>query len=1218
MKIRKSSRITAIVLALMMIVPLISVPAFAEDAATPLFTQNFDVEKVTDAIRQAGTGNASASIKDIGGEHGKVFMYDLSNGPANYYEKDGEGLLYLIVNKDGAGKRIKLVKDELTFNADGTVTGYATIDGTEYKFENAVLNKEYFDKQTTLYSFILTESYLFTTEGDFVYEEDLATAEYFLDEDDNQVNAADLVSGAVKYKMDDEGCLIALYETKSDAYATKYYLVTPECLNAICGTTNIGQPHWVNSTADIDGTEFTFSADYYISEDFTGMMDIRLKDTENFELAQIAEVSGNSSNVLVRIHSTDAAGRTENKGIEVAKGTWFNLTVYAKSGGAEGALEVYVNGNLAARGYDSSFSKLKIGNTNGKTGWSLGQPNRGSAAYSYAGYYMIDNLAIYAGKVIPEATAVPAYTNSMNFTKRELWIDYGTGKDSNNGVDWDQEHSLYNGTAFKINSDTFNEATGEDYAHATNVMDKNLYQKKYGKDLKGDKTYYFEADYFLVPGSTVKFEAQLKGGTATGTDKPVTEEGYKVNSEGKQFAWTTLFYVVSNEKGASLAFSDMDPKLVKYQTVLPTGRWFTLSTKLNLTTGEAVLYLDGQVAATYTLYRKDSSQKDSAGKYYPLGYLSNITVGAGNGLIAAKLSTMGNHKVNGTTVYYGHKAGEYANGYTDYVLVDNYQVYEDASLFKAAEPGFFYDDMEDRIWNVGDKALAAYPKGSKDVGPATATYVYTDDAKTNIALKIDMLPADSDKTTNKEFFGFGARAYYAPAEVESFNPDDGMDVNFAKLTQLAAGTDPVNGQDRIIYVARVGTDVYVYSTASNTKYEDALANEDGSNLFYRGVYKLVPETAEGSGLYSMKYWECFTGGSNIDRKFTTHNPKYVYNPAEGANNTYVFSASYYVTEDSYGNVENQFLDQYLDLYTLDLANKVLRNRLDGPITGQLLVEAWNKVDMIATLTEDDVLFDVYLNGVYTHSTTYSAKKAGHNYINANDWSIAKVGKTVSYNVIAALNGYVYVDDVAVQPLNADKMQTVALDNDVLTAVVDGVEVVLPNTQGKFYATEVVAGQTFDATVGADLFDTQDVASIRLKGPSGLRFVTKIDLAVLAAIEESFEVVEYGTAIKPVDYEGDCLYVPAYRDVFFEGYKDDANYFAGSIVNIKEGNMDRDFVGTAYAKIKLTNGAIVYVWAETAKVISVADQAVKTLAETDNSLYTAEELEVLNGFAAYAN
>ena len=128
----------------------------------------------------------------------------------------------------------------------------------------------------------------------------------------------------------------------------------------------------------------------------------------------------------------------------------------------------------------------------------------------------------------------------------------------------------------------------------------------------------------------------------------------------------------------------------------------------------------------------------------------------------------------------------------------------------------------------------------------------------------------------------------------------------------------------------------------------------------------------------------------------------------------------------------------------------------------------------------------------------------------------------------------------------------------------------------------------------------------------------IDLDVLAAIEESYEVVEYGTAIKPVDYEGECLYVPAYRDVFFEGYKDDANYFAGSIVNIKESNMDRDFVGTAYAKIKLTNGAIVYVWAETAKIISVADQAVKTLAETDNSIYTAEELEVLNGFAAYAN
>lgn len=1184
MKIRKSSRITAIVLALMMIVPLISVPAFAEDAATPLFTQNFDVEKVTDAIKQQGAGNASGSIKDIGGEHGKVFMYDLSNGPANYYENDGEGLLYLIVNRDGAGKRIKLVKDELTFNANGTVTGYATIDGTEYKFDKAVLNEEYFTTQTTLYSIILTESYLFTTEGDFVYEEDLATAEYFLDEDDKQVKAADLVSGAVKYKMDDEGCLIAIYETKADEYATKYYLVTPGCLNAICGTTNIGQPSYVKAESNLDGTEFTLSADYYVSQDWNTSMDIRLKGTnadgkgDNFEIAQITILKENQSNVKVQCHPDIAKEATYTTGVQVAKETWFNLTLYANA--TTKSYEIYVNGKLAAAGTDSTstvFDKLELAANAGNYGWALGQANRGSnAKIAYAGYYMVDNLAIYAGKVIPEETHIPAYINSMNFTGGQTYDKFGTGRQ------WDFDHSEFGGTAFKIDSDTYQD--GKAHPNLANIIDKNLYQGTEAPAVAADengKIVVLEADYFLVPGQLVRFEAQIMKTTSS--------------SAAGNAAWVNLWF--AETKGDRAYFCSFQGKaldgtsnVTPINSDIPTGKWITISNVIDLETGVCKTYVDGLLAIEQRLFKG--------------GLLENFTINENNGFIAAKLS-----KISGTNP----TSSSWPNGYTDYVLIDNVETYKDLSLLKISDEGFFTKDFDTYRYSVGAKAVSN--NGTVTLsGPATATYAYTPDGE--LALKLDLIPADAGKTIDVPFFGgINSRGYRVPVEVESFDPEAGMEVNFPKLTRTGAGNNP-NGNDKQIYYARVGTTVYVYQTADN---KNGVADETGSNLVYKGTFQVVPETEPGSGLYDLKYMECFVGGSNIDKMFKTYHPQYKYNAAEGANNTYVFSAEYFVTEDASAKVEAQFYNGYLDLYVLNLDSKTFSPRLGEDPVADLVVNAWNKVEMIVTFVEKDVLIDVYLNGVYTHSTTYSAKKANVNTITANDWIICKVGKVASLTNIAALNGSVYVGEVAVQPLNADKMQTVAFDNDVLTAIVDGVEVVLPNTQGKFYATEVVAGQTFDATtVGADLFDTQDVASIRLKGPSGLRFVTKIDLDVLAAIEESFEVVEYGTAIKPVDYDGECLYVPAYRDVFFEGYKDDANYFAGSIVNIKESNMDRDFVGTAYAKIKLTNGAIVYVWAETAKVISVADQAVKTLAETDNSLYTAEELEVLNGFAAYAN
>ncbi len=1175
MKIRNSSRITAIVLALMMIVPLISVPTFAEEAATPVFTQDFEsIENIGDAIKAQGTGNDSAVLKDLGGDRGKVFMFDLTNGADKAFGNNEADAIYVTsANSSGSGSTYKVTSYKASSN--GKVTGYVTIDGTEYKFENATLNTETFATKSKLFTFVRSYNMVFD--------------ENFMPIPESEFDS--FVGEEGKEYTVDQGYVAEIVETASETLATEYWVVTGQALNAIRGVTNIAQPNNVYGTENFTGSEFVFSADYYFSQDWAGELDVRHVNT-NFEFARITVPNGNSSNVKVGPHNSDLQsckdGETDkNAGILVAKETWFNLSVYVNGVN----VEVYVNGKLAFSGYNANeFANIDM--TTANKGWNLGHPARGgNALHGYAGYYMVDDIAIYEGKNgIPAESNIPAYINSMNFTRDTATHAFGSG------VQWDYEHNVNNGTALKINADTYDETANADYSYATNVVDKNVFQQSNAPAIQADAAgnkVVMESDMFLVPGMTVKMEGQIRELKANGTTTALTSDpDQELLTTNGTFSWTTLYWIESDAKGASFMFSGMDANKVEYNRVLPTGVWFTISVVLDLTNGETELYVDGVLAATYTLYRNSN-------------YLSNIVISANKGYIATKLSTMGK---SGTT-YLGHNS-TYKTGYTDYVLVDNVETYKDLSLLKTSE--YVSYDFEDRIWNVDDEALIAVVKGSSVVGPKTATYAYAPDG--DLALKLDMTPADTGATTDVPFFGYGSRGYYAPVAVDSFDPDDGMDVNLEKLTVAYSGNST---NDKRIYYARVDKTVYVYMAGGN-----AVADETGSNLQYKGSYQIAPETEEGSGLYDLKYMECFQGGGNIDKFFTVRTPEYKYDATEGANNTYAFSASYYVAEDAFGCIESQFYGNYLDLYTLDLGAKKFYNKLNADVVGELLVDSWNKVDMIVTLTADDALVDVYLNGVYTHSTTYSAKIANHNYIRANDWIVAKVGKTTNFEFIADLNGSVYVDDVAVSEYDAEMVKTVALGDTVLTAIVDGVESKLLNTSGKFFGTTVVAGETFDAAAYADLLYTENVASIRLVGPTGLRFVTKIDLDVLATIEELYDVVEYGTSIKPTDWDGDALLVPAYKDVYFEGFDEDETtyHFAGSIVKIKEGNMDRDFAGVGYAKIKLTNGATVTIYASDAKVISVADQAKATLdwaAETGYE-FTDAEIDVLEGYAAYVD
>ncbi len=105
MKIRKSSRVTALVLALVMMLPLISIPAFAEETATPSANWSEDFKGSTAQIGDVTNGRPNTAKL----ENGELTMSLAPNADAEYY------LWYNWNNK--------VPLKDVVENADGTISG---------------------------------------------------------------------------------------------------------------------------------------------------------------------------------------------------------------------------------------------------------------------------------------------------------------------------------------------------------------------------------------------------------------------------------------------------------------------------------------------------------------------------------------------------------------------------------------------------------------------------------------------------------------------------------------------------------------------------------------------------------------------------------------------------------------------------------------------------------------------------------------------------------------------------------------------------------------------------------------------------------------------------------------------------------------------------------------------------------------------------------------
>ena len=182
--------------------------------------------------------------------------------------------------------------------------------------------------------------------------------------------------------------------------------------------------------------------------------------------------------------------------------------------------------------------------------------------------------------------------------------------------------------------------------------------------------------------------------------------------------------------------------------------------------------------------------------------------------------------------------------------------------------------------------------------------------------------------------------------------------------------------------------------------------------------------------------------------------------------------------------------------------------------------------------------------------------------------------------------------------------------------------VTAETAGSIYLNSLELTKTADYTPENPSVPvtTEDGASIRLNSPNGIRFYTTFDQDAIDALNTENETVEFGTLIGPENLVGEELDIDDValnnavnvRFTSLEFWGDNEDQFVGSIANIKDYNIARDFVGRGYVKIGDT-----YYYSESSSTRSLARVAY-SFKTTANSGYDALEADMKANVDAWAS
>ena len=171
------------------------------------------------------------------------------------------------------------------------------------------------------------------------------------------------------------------------------------------------------------------------------------------------------------------------------------------------------------------------------------------------------------------------------------------------------------------------------------------------------------------------------------------------------------------------------------------------------------------------------------------------------------------------------------------------------------------------------------------------------------------------------------------------------------------------------------------------------------------------------------------------------------------------------------------------------------------------------------------------------------------------------------------------------------------------------------TNAIYYIGDVQFIMPASAEEPASPVTTAEAASIRLGAVNGIRFYTSFDKDAIDALNVNGEVVEYGTIIAPADvidgeftHEDDNVDVKYTATEYWAG-----DEFVGSIVNIKEANIGRNFVARGYVKIGET-----YYYSDTTSTRSLKGVATALQNDANNTALYEANKDLVDGWAAAAD
>jgi len=534
------------------------------------------------------------------------------------------------------------------------------------------------------------------------------------------------------------------------------------------------------------------------------------------------------------------------------------------------------------------------------------------------------------------------------------------------------------------------------------------------------------------------------------------------------------------------------------------------------------------------------------------------------------------------------------------IYVNGQLKYEDLSIYKGADRLFNIDLQSNRF------IPAIIPTGHEYAGA-----VYMDNIKISTSAGSS---AAEDFREDFESYANRVGYYLRGADVPMLAKYASVDGTTAIALEL--GTGP--RADGYAMLEANGDHVFAYDVEFDPSVDDTsvyvpdgyisdwtfdVQFDEEKGLYYSEIplgyadapeyhtYYLVPNVVAASAF----------AGNNVGVGFRVAHGAY----SAATTEKVIFGADYFFENGSTGTVGS-----FLKGFTYGVCDKSGSSEITfwsaDAATGQVTdtdaffkIGAWNNVKIVLDLRAGT--YDLYLNDRLIASRDSGYKNMIFGLDASSQWNAFV---SVPHGSITGMNdGMAYIDNVCVD-----------------TNVPEG----RSQYDESFLSDEAYFDYLSDALV------TVQDTTVRLEAPNGLRFATMIDETIYAKITEKFEVVRMGTLITPADIaelaggtthalldalEGDGKYLDIAHEEDFVGAAGvafgEGRYFTASIVDIKEQNLARDFVGVGYLTIKIDEETTLTFYAD-GFVANVSDTAADALSRTDVE-WTDEQLAILESF-----